>query len=411
MRYAPRSLRHALCAMLYAKSSVQNKMKILLISPHLPGPKTYQAGERLVFELIQILSEKHEIHLVVRLHEGQEKDLGPVEALCKKVYPVHYKRPLKRGLFGLLNVVASYYRLCQKANALAEAEAFEAIHAEWTETGFFLSMRHAPRAMPFVIEAHDVLTKPMERRYLNAKGFRRYAYLMLFRFTKIFERYIYNKFDTVFVLSKYDQTYLRSMAPSLKVAVLQYPYGINLTDTMLQREEKTLLFLAAMDRGPNVEAVLYFWNEILPLVRKQVADVKFCIAGSRPLPGVRALAEKDKDTIVTGFVDDIEPYYKSSTIFVAPLLTGGGIIVKVLDALAAGTPVVTTSIGNEGIGAIPGEHLLIADTPADFASQVVRLLQDKPKRDRIGRAGRDFVSGKFSRDVLRKTLEQFYPTR
>jgi polysaccharide biosynthesis protein PslH len=381
-------------------------MKILLISPHLPGPKTYQAGERLVFELLQLLSEKHEIHLVVRLHEGQENDLGPVEALCKKIYPVHYKRPLRRGLFSLFNVVFSYYRLCQKVNALAKAEAFDAIHTEWTETGLFLKRVKTRMA----IEAIDVLTKPMERRYLNAKGVRQYAYLILLRCTKIFERYIYRKFDTVFVLSKYDQTYLRTMDPSLKIAVLQYPYGINLTNKPFEREEKTLLFLAAMDRGPNVEAALYFYNEILPLIRKQVADVKFCIVGSRPLAEVRALAEKDKDTIVTGFVDDIEPYYKTSTIFVAPLLTGGGIIVKVLDALAAGTPVVTTSIGNEGIGAIPGEHLLIADTPADFASHVVRLLQDKPMRERIGRAGIDFVSAKFSRDALRKTLEEFYST-
>lgn len=379
-------------------------MKILLISPHLPGPKTYQAGERLVFELIKLLSEKHEIHLVVRIHEGQEKDLGPVEALCKKVYPVIYTRPEKRDMFSILKVVSSYYQLCQKANALAQGEAFDAIHAEWTETGLFLKRVKTK----MTIEAHDVLSKPMERRYLNAHGFRRYINLMLFRCTRIFERYIYGKFDTVLVLSEYDQKYLRSMDPSLNVVVLQYPHGVPLTSAVFQREEKTLLFLAAMDRGPNIEAALYFWNNILPLIRKQVPDVKFTIVGSRPVPEVRALAEKDKNTIVTGFVDDIEPYYKTATVFVAPLLTGGGIIVKILDALAAGTPVVTTSIGNEGIGALPGEHLLIADTPEEFASKVVLLLRDKALRERMGRAGRDFVSRKYSMDALRKTLDKYY---
>lgn len=380
-------------------------MKILLISPHLPGPRTYQAGERLVFELMRILSERHEIHLVVRLHEGQERDLGAVESLCKKIYPVYYKRPRRRDVIGLLGVVHSYYRLCRKANALAEAEAFDAVHAEWTETGLFLKRRNVKMA----IEAHDVLTKPMERRYQNAQGFRRGMYRLLFQGTKFFEQYVYRKFGRVLVLSEYDQTYLRSMDPSLNVAVLRYPSGISVTDRTFQRDEKTLLFLAAMDRGPNVEAVLYFRNEILPLIRGQVPDVKFMIVGSRPLPEVLALAEQDKNTVVTGFVDDIEPYYRTATIFVAPLLTGGGIIVKVLDALAAEAPVITTSIGNEGIGATAGEHLLIADTPADFAEKVVLLLRDKPMRERIGRAGREFVNEKFGRDALRKTLEEMYP--
>ena len=199
------------------------------------------------------------------------------------------------------------------------------------------------------------------------------------------------------------------MATALNVAVLQYPHSINLSNRPFQREEKTLLFLAAMDRGPNVEAALYFWNDILPLIRKKVPDVKFRIVGSRPLPEVLALAEKDKNTIVTGFVEDIEPSYKTSTIFVAPLLTGGGIIVKILDALASGTPVVATSIGNEGINATPGEHLLIADTPEDFAGNVVRLLHDKPMRERIGEAGRNFVAVKYSKEALRKQLGEIYP--
>ncbi len=216
----------------------------------------------------------------------------------------------------------------------------------------------------------------MERRFRNAHGLRRYFLFLVFRLTRIFELYIFNKFERVFVLSEYDRSYLLSIDPSLKVALLRHSYGAHLTNTRYEREDQSLLFLGAMDRGPNVKSALYFWNKILPLVRQDVPDVKFVIVGSRPLPEVRALAEKDEHTVVTGFVEDIEKYYKTATVFVAPLLTGGGIIVKTLDALAAGTPVVTTSIGNEGIGAKPGEHLLVGDTPASFAAQVVLLLCD-----------------------------------
>ncbi len=378
-------------------------MKILLISPHLPAPTTYQAGERLVFEVIKTLAEKHELHLVVRLHKGQEKNLGPIKQYCEEVYPVLYSRPERRDAFTVLNVVWSYYKLCKKANAIAERDNFDAIHAEWTETGFFLKKKGR-----MAIVAHDILTKPMERRFRNARGLRRYLLFLVFRFTKIFELYVFGKFDTVFVLSDYDRRYLRAIDRSLKVALLQHPYGANVTNIQFEREEKNLLFLGAMDRGPNVEAVLYFWNEVLPLVRKEIPDVKFFIMGSRPLPEVRALAEKDEHTVVTGFVEDIEKYYKTATVFVAPLLTGGGIIVKILDALAAATPVVTTSIGNEGIGAAPEEHLLIGDTPESFAEQVVRLLQDEQMRKRIGAAGREFVAANYGQDALRKTLEEWY---
>jgi glycosyltransferase involved in cell wall biosynthesis len=210
-------------------------MKILMVAPHLPGPVTYQAGERLVFELIKKLSEKHEIHLVVRIHEGQENDLGPVELLCKKVYPVYYKRPPRRDLFRIPKTIFSYIRLCRRANDLARGGAFDVIHAEWTETGLFLRKRGL-----MVIEAHDVLAKPMERKYRNAAGARRLLFRILFTLTRIVERRVYAKFNTVFVLSEYDRNYLLSMAPSLNVIVLRHPPGIQLSERMFEREKKTL---------------------------------------------------------------------------------------------------------------------------------------------------------------------------
>jgi glycosyltransferase involved in cell wall biosynthesis len=342
---------------------------------------------------------------VVRVSEGE--DPGPVSGLCKKVYPVFYTRPERRGLFGMVKVVASYYRLCRRANELARREAFDVVHAEWTETGLFLRKQDAV----MVMQAHDVLTKPMERRYQNSRGVARFIRRILYALTRMLERYVYAKFDRVFVLSEYDRTFLLSLSPSLDVAVLNYPIELLRAGGRFEREESTLLFLGAMDRGPNVEAALYFWNDILPLVRQQVPGVKFLIAGSRPPPEVLALSEKDENTIVTGFVDDIERCYKTATVFVAPLLTGGGIIVKILDALATATPVVTTSVGNEGIGAIAGEQLLVGDTAPDFAERVARLLRDRSLRERVGGAGREFVAKRYGTDALRKTLEEYYEAR
>lgn len=382
---------------------MNDSKKILFVTPHLPAPTTSQAGERFVFEIIRHLSEMHEVHLVVRVYEGQLDAIEPVKAFCKAVYPVICKRPERRNIWTIPKVVLSYYRLCRRANAIAKKESFDVIHVEWTETGLFLKKKGR-----MLINAHDVITKPMERRYRNSKGTRRLVNFVFYKITKRLECYIYSRFDVTFVRTGYDRSYLLSICPSLNVSVLTHPAGLDISDRRFEREEKSILFLGAMDRGPNVEAVLYFWREILPLIRERLPDVKFYIVGSRPLPDITCLAEVNKNTIVTGFVEDLEPYYKKAAVFVAPLLTGGGIIVKILDAMAAGTPVVTTSIGNEGISATPGEHLMVADTADEFAEKVIDILKDQELRSRLALAGRDFVRRNFSQDTWSSQLREGY---
>ena len=111
---------------------------------------------------------------------------------------------------------------------------------------------------------------------------------------------------------------------------------------------------------------------------------------------------------VPGFVDDLDECYKRANVFVAPILVGGGIIVKILDAMAAGTPVVTTTYGNEGIGAVPGRDILIADDPESFADAVVRVLSDRGLEERLSLNGREFVRKHFTFEAAMKKLEAAY---
>ncbi len=111
---------------------------------------------------------------------------------------------------------------------------------------------------------------------------------------------------------------------------------------------------------------------------------------------------------VPGFVDDLDECYKKASVFVAPILVGGGIIVKILDSMAAGTPVVTTTYGNEGIGAVPERDILIADDPARFADAVVRVLSDRELADSLSRNGREFVRKNFTLEAAMKKLEATY---
>jgi glycosyltransferase involved in cell wall biosynthesis len=164
-----------------------------------------------------------------------------------------------------------------------------------------------------------------------------------------------------------------------------------------------------MHRDANVDAVRHFCGEILPRVRAEAPDVTLTIAGGEPPSEVRAL-EAEPGVRVTGFVDALEPYYGRATVFVAPLRIAGGIAGKTLDALAAGCAVVTTAVGNDGLGATPGVHLLVADTPAEFAAAVVGLLRDPARRHCLGEAARAFAVERFGPAVSAAALEREHAT-
>ncbi|HEY5974721.1 MAG TPA: glycosyltransferase family 4 protein, partial [Geobacteraceae bacterium] len=146
-------------------------------------------------------------------------------------------------------------------------------------------------------------------------------------------------------------------------------------------------------------------RQVFPLVRRDLPTARFIIAGYGPPPELLALAA-DPQVTVTGYVEDLDRCHKEAAVFVAPILTGGGIIVKLLDALAAGTPTVSSSFGNEGVGAVAGRDLLVADEPAAFAAAVVRLLDDQEYAARLGASGQAFVRQQYGREAVMARLDE-----
>lgn len=151
-----------------------------------------------------------------------------------------------------------------------------------------------------------------------------------------------------------------------------------------------LMFSGAMDYHANVDGVKWFCREILPIIRRAVPGVHFYITGSNPHPEVKKLGNK-KDIFVTGFVDDIRTYYRAADICVIPLRMARGVQNKVLEAMATGKPVVTTSKAIQGINAVPDRDLISADTSDEFAGAVISLLKDTNKRKAFGRIARGFI--------------------
>jgi glycosyltransferase involved in cell wall biosynthesis len=160
-----------------------------------------------------------------------------------------------------------------------------------------------------------------------------------------------------------------------------------------------------MDYRPNVDGVEHFGREIFPILRRAVPELEFWIVGRNPTPRVRALASAE-GVRVTGEVDDVGEYLARAAVAVVPLRIAQGVQNKILEAMAAGTPVVATSKAFEGIDATPGADLLVADGAADFAGAVERLLRDSHERERLAASARKVVETRYSWDSSMAELER-----
>ncbi len=171
---------------------------------------------------------------------------------------------------------------------------------------------------------------------------------------------------------------------------------------------RDIVFLGGFGHPPNRDAVLWFVQEVWPIVRRAAPQSRFVIVGAKPPPEIRGLA--DDRLIVTGLVDELEPYMAAARVFVAPLRFGAGVKGKLYAALAAGAPIVATPIGAEGMGLQDGRHALIAETPEAFAHAVLKLCSDDGLWRGLSDAGRDFIRRGHTPDAGRDALAEILRT-
>ncbi len=381
-------------------------MKILVISLFLPQEKSPHAGGRYVFEILRELSRRHAITLATRAEESERAAIERLRPYCSEIIPYFYRKaPARRDFRYNIGLVRNYLGFSRLSALLARRGEFDLVQVEWVEAALLMNRGRAP----MVLDAHDVITKPAERAMQQAKGAGKIPAALKYLLVRKAERRIARRSDMIFTRSGFDKDYLLTLEPELTVKILPHPAGLDITDRTFERRKWDILFLASYKhRKVNVDAALYFHGRVFPMVRASIPDARFVIAGYGPPVELTSLPEKDPQVLVPGFVDDIDACYKQAEVFVAPILTGGGIIVKVLDAMAAGTPVVTTSYGNEGIGAVHGRDLLVADDPERFGKAVVTLLRDPEYARHIAENARIFVKKNYSLESVMDRLESAY---
>lgn len=395
-------------------------MKLLFLSPYLPSPPQSGAPRR-VHGLLSELARRHEVSLLALTAPGEDTEaaIRATRQYCAEVVTVEsdrldralsQKRKRAIQLRSLLQT-RSYERLTyyhplfqQEIDRLAARGDFDVITMEHSQMACY----RLPNTARLVLDEHnieyDILWRTTAAERLSIrKLYNRVNYIKLRRE----ERAAWQQFDGITLTSDRDAMLLHRDAPEKPTAVIP-----NAVDTELFRpsgspiEEGTILFFGAINYYPNTEGLLFFLDEVFPLVKQQHPKVRLLIVGQLPPPAITERASED--VIVTGLVDDVRPYLERAAVVIAPLKIGGGTRLKIVEAMSMGKPIVATHIGAEGLDVSDGEDILLGDTAEEFAAQVVHILGDAALAQRLGVAARNRAISKYSWHDAVNRLERFY---
>ncbi len=262
---------------------------------------------------------------------------------------------------------------------------------------------------PSVLFTHNVEAEIWRRHADTARSPLRKALLSAqWRRTVRFERDAVRRFDLVLAVSDTDRRTLLQAYGPLRNAVHVVPTGVDTRyfgDVTGPVRPRHMVFTGSMDWLPNEDGMLYFVRDVLPLVRREEPDATVAIVGRAPTPAIVKLGF-EHGVEVTGRVDDVRPHMAAGAVYIVPLRIGGGTRLKIFEAMAMGKPVVSTTVGAEGLPVEPGADVIIADSPHKFAEAVVRLFRSEEERTRIGEAGRRLVAEQYDWSAVFGHLEQ-----
>jgi hypothetical protein len=385
-------------------------MKLLFISANFPYPP--RTGNTILsYNHIKHLSSRHQIDLL-SLRDQDQVDAGELKNWCNHISTIVKTsgRRLKfqkmvgklMGLPSQKSIYASESMGKWVKDQIAN-NSYDAVIFLQTET---IQFKPANYAGPCILNMEDPLVLKFERslpRYGRAMQARiRYETALL----KRYEGKHIHEFDRVLLLNADDASDYKQLFPQGKFDWV--PYGIDTNvfqpTPHIKREDNSIIISGSMYHPPNVEGVLFFCHEVLPRVHQQIPAAQLWVVGANPTDEVKRLAQQEGIT-VTGSVPDVRDYLCRARVSICPVKLKVGTQTKVLEAMACGTPVVTTSAGNNGIGATSGQHLWVADEPEHIAAQVVSLLRHK-NWDAFSKTGREFVVQHFAWEHSAARLEE-----
>jgi glycosyltransferase involved in cell wall biosynthesis len=391
-------------------------MKILWVNQYFLHP-TERGGQIRTLGILRQLNQRHEVHYAALEDPATSEGMDMAHTFSTRAYAVPHPvisrhspaflLQLASNLFGSsLPLAVSRYtspELLRKVAALEAAERFDCIVCDFVASGVQI-----PDIGRAVIFQHNVETTIFERHALHAKTpIHRWFFGLQARRMYAYEERMCRNSMHVIAVSPIDAQRMRDMFKIAHVSDVATGVDVDYFRRSASRDpENEFVFVGSMDWLPNIEGILWFVKEILPLIRRRKPSCRVAIAGRKPGPEILALAAADAGIEVTGTVPDVRPYLWNSQISILPLRIGGGTRIKVYEAMAAGLPVVSTSVGVEGLACQPGRDLLIGDTPEEFAEHCISLLDDANLRNRISQSGFRLVDETCSWEAVARQFEK-----
>ncbi len=386
-------------------------MHILYLVPHVPNPTKIRSH----FQVRGLLDAGHRVTVVtLNRSEVDAKNIAKLAQTGAKVISVHLSK--YQSLWNALKILPTRLplqsrfmwspELMAKIQDVLKSDPPDVIHVEHLRMTCY-GLQLLPD-WPVVFDAVDYLSALYQQAgQFSLNWITRQIYAVEGSRLQAYERWLSTQFPATLVISTKDQSLFQENNP--QPARIHYqPQGLPVTtrDTNIDRDSKTLVITGTLNYHPNIASVHYFVRDILPLVQHQVPDIQLQLVGANPDESIKALTNH---TIkITGFVPSITDYLQQSTIALAPVTYGSGIQIKVLEAFLTATPLIATSVALRGLDVQHEREVLIADTPSEFANEVLRLLNDPVLRTCIGEAGRKYVEQNHDLRVTTDYLVEIY---
>ncbi|WP_019908974.1 glycosyltransferase family 4 protein [Paenibacillus sp. HW567] len=358
--------------------------KMLFISAENPFPQD-SGGKLRTGNILNILLAKYDVDLLTYRNSRPAAEKKEVPAL--NVYEVertmNYRKAMLRSLYKWRN--SSYMShldvdMRSRINELSRQNNYSHVFISHSLLGSCIDI--VRRALPgavIVTDAHNFESGLSAQLAKKKQGIAKLFYSLNAVWTRRDELKLMNKTNLLLTTSEQDALAFKALSPANSDKVQVIPNFIRLEDYPAKRnipKEKWIILPGNMNYFPNVNAAAYFYRDIYPLVKAKVPEIKWYIVGRDVHPEVAALAEKDSSIVITGYVDSVADYVRKAQVVIAPLREGSGTRLKILEAWALKTPVVSSSKGAEGLHYEHSKNIMIADDPAAFAGSVVQLLQD-----------------------------------
>jgi len=377
------------------------KLKILVVSPYIPAETGHGSWIR-THNLMKALAKTHELHLLAFSNMAQQKTgksplFKKTHIIKKNVRPLGEQSKLRivAGVLSpkpyLININHSK-KMAEKLGELLSRERFDIIYFNQLQMAQY---RTQVEGIPCVLDQHNIETHYIYSYVKSRKNplLKALAYFEYLK-TKAFESRTCKEFNKVFVVSEADREYLQQICPEANSSVIEN--GVDLNYFKYQQNEKSgnnILFVGVLDKIANCEAVHFFHKQVWPKIKEKIPDASFFVVGKNPAKSIREI--EGNGVKVTGFVKDVREFYQISKVAVVPLFCGGGTKIKIIEAMALGTPVVSTTKGIEGLDVSNNVNILVADSAEEFAEKTIALLKSEELRNKLGQKARAIVEADY----------------